>query len=64
MAVNPTLQQRLFKSGSLRQPNADRHSRWRVLVLIGAAAGAAAFTSYSLIVDPPDTAPAPTSYLP
>jgi hypothetical protein len=61
MAAGRILQHRLFKPGRM-QNDAARH--WRPMVLICMAIVAAALATYSLIVDPPDTSPAPASYLP
>jgi len=47
----------------MHRTDASRQLPWRPVVLICAAILAAALTTYSLIVDPPDTPPAP-SYLP
>jgi hypothetical protein len=63
MAVGRTAQHRFFKPGAMHRTNASRHVLWRAVVLICAAALAVALTTYSLIVDPPDTPPA-SSYLP
>jgi hypothetical protein len=64
MAMGRTLQHRLLKPGSLHSADASKGMAWRPVVLICAAILAAALASYSLIVDPPGTRPAPASYLP
>lgn len=64
MAVGRTLQHRLFKPGFMHRTEASGHLPWRPVVLICMAIVAATLATYSLIVDPPDTPRAPTSYLP
>lgn len=49
---------------ALQHQHASRRIAWRPAVLICMAIMAAAFASYSLIVDPPDTSRASPSYLP
>lgn len=64
MAFGRTLQHRLFKPGPMHRTDPGRQIQWRPVVLILIAIAAAAFASYRLIVDPSDTSPPNTSYLP
>lgn len=48
----------------LHRTDALKRIPWRPMVLIALGIIVAAFSIYSLIVDPPDTAPPPLSYLP
>lgn len=63
MAVGRTAHHRFFGPASMHRTDAPRHIRWHQVVLICAAILVAVLTTYSLVVDPPDTPPAP-SYLP
>lgn len=64
MAIGRTLPHRSFKPGPRHRADAARHMEWRPVVLIVAALLAAALATYSLLIDPPDSPPPETSYLP
>jgi hypothetical protein len=64
MALGRTLQHRFFKPGWMHGTDASKRIPWRSVALICMAVMAGALATYSLIVDPADTSPAPTSYLP
>jgi hypothetical protein len=63
MALGRTLQHRPLKPDSMHRSDARPRIAWRSVVLICVAIIAAGLAAYSLIVDPPDSPPAP-SYLP
>jgi len=63
-AMARTLRHRIFEPESTHRTDPSSGMPWRSVVLICLAIIAAVFASYSLIVDPPDTAREPASYLP